>query len=792
MGNVLFIKGQSQYDAQRNYIDEIETGFRLAGYNTCVVDGLEDSWLFQIEQLKNNVRVDIMFACNAMYFSFFSGDIKRYATYLTDHPAILRERLGELDERAVVFVCDRRHEAYIRRYCPNIKYVKYIPLSGEVSGRYIPYDRRSRGIVFTGGYKAPGESYKDIFLCNESVNEIAKYLAASMIENPGQDIEMCLLNCLELFGMEVTPEHFHELAENFIGVDRYARNYYRDRMVRSLVENGIRVHVFGNGWETFEGEGKENLIIEKGDFYVARKAVADAKISLNIMPWFKDGFQERIAAAMLSGTVSVTDGSKYICENFTDGRELVLYSFENMEELPGKVKWLLEHPNEAEKIAAAGMERAKKELTWQHRAFEMVQYVQECFSLPVPEKGKYGEIIQIPYTELHNHQMLKDAINNINGIMNMTAGVKLYDRMEKCDIEYFYMQLLSQFVKISANYPEMSISQQVYDYLLGEIPDEKVEFAAELLNLECMHQLSFLLAVYNRDLIGSSMARESGNMKPNGFAVGLLVRKLMANYRDSEDGDIIEIMRNIESSRSIGPYNQDFARKYSVNAAVRPEDVQYDSKAEMFFALWNNRKMYYPTGYTKEDVLAAVNFVCLEQDMDSPHRYLEGDFDVQEGDIVVDAGVAEGNFALDVVERAGKVYLVECEHRWIEALNKTFEPWADKVVIIEKMLGDMDDETHTSIDTFVEEGNVNFLKLDVEGAEIPALKGASKVLENSSKVKCAICAYHRKNAERDISRILEDHHFYTSTTKGYMFFKEDMDSWIDGELRHGIVRAVKL
>ena len=191
-------------------------------------------------------------------------------------------------------------------------------------------------------------------------------------------------------------------------------------------------------------------------------------------------------------------------------------------------------------------------------------------------------------------------------------------------------------------------------------------------------------------------------------------------------------------------------------------------------------------------MLYAINFVSLEQDLQSPHRYLEGDFDVQEGDIVIDAGVAEGNFALDIVDRAKKVYLVECEHMWIEALNKTFEPWADKVVIIEKMLGDTDDENHISIDSFVEEGHINFLKLDVEGAEIPALKGASGVLENSRKVKCAVCAYHCKNAERDICRLLENYHFYTSTTKGYMFFKEDIDSWIDGELRHGIVRGVKL
>ncbi len=810
MANVLLIKGQSQYSAMRNYIDEIETGFRMAGYHTCVLDGLDESFWFQFNQLQNSIKTDITFVCNAMLQTRVS-DV--YITYLTDHPASHKDRLTRLDERSVVFVCDRRHEAYVRKYCPNIRHVKYIPLSGEAAKQYIPYSRRSRDLVFTGSYRKPEDAYRDIFLCDESVSEIARYLAESIIENPQQDLEMCLQNCLELFDTEVTRERFHELVADFGEVDRYARCYYRDRMIRSLVENGLKVHVFGNGWEEFEGEGKENLIIEKGDFYVARKAVADAKISLNIMPWFKDGFQERIAAAMLSGTVAVTDESIYIRENFTDGKELVLYNLEHLEELPAKVKWLLEHPDEAEKIAGAGKERAEKELTWQHRTFEMIRYVQESFSLDTPERGKPGEILQIKYEKLHDRRMLQDAIHNMNEMMEMMAHLKLYSKVEKCDIEYFYMQFLSLYVKISANYPEINISQQAFDFLMG-LSEEQVEFAAELLNLECMHVLSFMLAEENRELVKELAVKESTceelvkkfsteksadegllkkeSMEPNGFAGEILIGRLLANYRNSTDEDIIEILGNIETSRCVGAYNQNFAKKYEKVPGDKPELVQYDSQAGMFFALWNNRRMYYPKDYSREDVLSAVNFVSLEQDLQSPHRYLDGDFDVQEGDIVIDAGVAEGNFALDIVDRAKKVYLVECEHMWIEALNKTFEPWADKVVIIEKMLGDTDDENHISIDSFVEEGHINFLKLDVEGAEIPALKGALKVLENSRKVKCAVCAYHRKNAEKDICRLLEDYHFYTSAAKGYMFFKEDMDSWIDGELRHGIVRGVKL
>ncbi len=68
------------------------------------------------------------------------------------------------------------------------------------------------------------------------------------------------------------------------------------------------------------------------------------------------------------------------------------------------------------------------------------------------------------------------------------------------------MQFLPQYVKISANYPEINIFRPAYDYLMG-ISEEQVEFATELLNLECLHVLSFLFAVENVELV-KELARE--------------------------------------------------------------------------------------------------------------------------------------------------------------------------------------------------------------------------------------------------------------------------------------------
>lgn len=48
----------------------------------------------------------------------------------------------------------------------------------------------------------------------------------------------------------------------------------------------------------------------------------------------------------------------------------------------------------------------------------------------------------------------------------------------------------------------------------------------------------------------------------------------------------------------------------------------------------------------KEKAETYYRYILLEQDEKSPHRYLTSEFDVSEGDVVVDVGVAEGNFLI--------------------------------------------------------------------------------------------------------------------------------------------------
>ena len=179
-----------------------------------------------------------------------------------------------------------------------------------------------------------------------------------------------------------------------------------------------------------------------------------------------------------------------------------------------------------------------------------------------------------------------------------------------------------------------------------------------------------------------------------------------------------------------------------------------------------------------------------EQDPNSPHLYTSDKIFVKENSVVVDAGACEGNFSLHNIEKIRKLYLIECDKDWVEALRYTFKPWKEKVVICDKFLSNYDSDTTICLDSLVKE-NINFLKMDIEGAELYALRGASKILNGSNDIRCSICTYHKHDDEKNIKKMLMDIGFQIEVSDGYMLFLYDEYVLQNPELRRGVVRGIK-
>ena len=132
--------------------------------------------------------------------------------------------------------------------------------------------------------------------------------------------------------------------------------------------------MFGSSWNNCPLAVRDNLIIHPDVSYrEGIKLMGQAKVALNIMSWHKAGMTERIANTMLNHTVCLTDKTTYLEKHFTNGRDIVMYDLERIDELPGMIKNLLADDAKMRAIAEAGYENASANHRWINRARDFVE-----------------------------------------------------------------------------------------------------------------------------------------------------------------------------------------------------------------------------------------------------------------------------------------------------------------------------------------------------------------------------------------------------------------------------------
>ena len=224
---------------------------------------------------------------------------------------------------------------------------------------------------------------------------------------------------------------------------------------------------------------------------------------------------------------------------------------------------------------------------------------------------------------------------------------------------------------------------------------------------------------------------------------------------------------------------------YSLNYKSLTPSVLIDEINTLPFIFHNGKRLYFPASFSQEKIGLVYRSLLIEQDVRSPHRYVVSNLSLKETTLL-DIGAAEGIFSLDVIDYVDSVYLFECDEEWIPALSATVAPWNDKVHILKRFIGHVDNECTLTIDSFMRQiphPNKLFLKMDIEGAELQALQGAKKTLmEYGSRLRFAICTYHSDDDKESISSFLSRYGYKYEFTKGFLFI-----SWC---LRTGIVRSL--
>jgi spore maturation protein CgeB len=264
---------------------------------------------------------------------------------------------------------DRNYAEFVRKFYPNIKGCYILPPAGEkcnpVNDTQKIYD-----LSFIGSYHDPQILLAKVKQLDEKYDGKASVLAQSMIDNPDETYEA---QASRVMGRLSADEHYELSATYFC-----AMTYYREKIIRTILDAGLTLHVFGDSWKEPAFSGYPNLIIHPlADAEDSLKLYAQSKVSLNIMSWHKDGMTERIANSMLNRAVVLSDPSTYLTEHYTDDREIVYYHLTRLDELPGKIRKLLADDDYRETIAENACKYAAVHDTWDNRAEEFLKIIDE-------------------------------------------------------------------------------------------------------------------------------------------------------------------------------------------------------------------------------------------------------------------------------------------------------------------------------------------------------------------------------------------------------------------------------
>ena len=300
---------------------------------------------------------------------FESRDIPMF-NIVVDHPLYYHKFVPYLPKDYTQISIDLEHEEYLKRFFPEIRRGPFLPLAGTsiCDGRLPGFEERDIDVVFTGNYNPP-ENYEDIITRNgEEYADFYRRLIQDFVDHPWLELTTTIEKHVMSEIEDADEEGLKEVMPNMMFIDLYIRHWFRGEAVKALVDGGVKVHVFGAGWDHLPVKNPDNLITHKViDSRECLEQICRAKISLNVMPWFKRGAHDRVFNSMLNGAICLTDGSQYLNAELSD-EEVCFYKLTDLTELPDLTHAFLSNKTKWETTQAAAYAKASSAHTWTHRA----------------------------------------------------------------------------------------------------------------------------------------------------------------------------------------------------------------------------------------------------------------------------------------------------------------------------------------------------------------------------------------------------------------------------------------
>ncbi len=378
MRQILIIKGADVcYDIMNYMADQLGDSLRELGCEVLYYDIVSEGFSGILKYAEKPYYMIIGFQMGL--FSFALPDNKGFIfdyvkgpifNFLFDHPIWCHNKFVHVPSNYYVLTHDRNYLKFIKDYYPEVKGAYLLPPGGTVP---CSNTEKTKDIVFIGTYR----NYRDLLINIRSSSQRSlanKFLLQlrKRYNTPPEDVLRDLLKCENIV---LTNEKFLEIFDDLKYLMVCVNSYYREKVIRFLLEKGMIINVYGESWKSSPFVDNPNLIImPEVTPEQSIKVYQDAKFSLNIMTWHKDGYTERIANSMLAHSIVVSDRTKCLEEQYETGKNIVLFDLKELEGLYRQLETIMTNDNLREEIAEDAYQRAINEDTWLKRAEILLSY----------------------------------------------------------------------------------------------------------------------------------------------------------------------------------------------------------------------------------------------------------------------------------------------------------------------------------------------------------------------------------------------------------------------------------
>ena len=375
---------RGELDTVNLFSDRLKQGFVDLGYEIFDFD-LRDSTssLGRLYPYIQKGLIKAMIAFNSPFFGMTvpsGGNMWEVlgiscVNIMVDHPYWYHNILMRMPATGIVLCIDRNHMNYVNRFYPNISSSGFIAHGGTpVCGNVRLISERSIDVLYAGSLYAEYISQKPDFTAwNFEAEKICERSIEELIESPEHTIEDVIERQLVQAGIMLEDEELRRFISSCVYIERTVSSHYRERIVGSVAQAGIHLHLYGDGWSDCKWINLPN--VHYGGRIAPDKVLnmmGDSRIVLNTLPWFKDGSHERVFNAMLNGAVSVSESSRYLKEILPENSWVPFdLTEESLLSLPQNIMGLLSDEDRMQEIASAGYALASDAHTWRARAAEL-------------------------------------------------------------------------------------------------------------------------------------------------------------------------------------------------------------------------------------------------------------------------------------------------------------------------------------------------------------------------------------------------------------------------------------